>query len=61
MKSVAIGAIDATVDGQDKDFPVAMEGKATCEGTASSDPTTTTGGKFIQISGFLFLLILTVF
>ena len=64
VKSVAIGEIDATVAGEGKDFPVAMEGKATCEGTASSDPTTTTtttGGKFIQISGFLFLLILTVF
>lgn len=42
--------------------PVAMTGTATCEGTpASSDTTTPNGGKFIQISGFLFLLILTVF
>ena len=59
MKSVTVGKIEATV--ADGDFPVAMDGKATCEGTASSDPTTPNGNKFIQISGFLFLLILTVF
>lgn len=59
VKSVTVGKIEATV--ADGDFPVAMDGKATCEGTASSDPTTPNGNKFIQISGFLFLLILTVF
>ena len=58
VKTVVIGTITATV----AEGGVAMEGKATCEGTpASSDTTTTDSGKFIQISGFLFLLILTVF
>ena len=58
VKTVVIGTITATV----AEGGVAMEGKATCEGTpASSDTTTPDGGKFIQISGFLFLLILTVF
>ena len=55
VKTVVIGTITATV----AEGGVAMEGKATCEG--SSDTTTTDDGKFIQISGFLFLLILTVF
>ena len=58
VKTVVIGTITATV----AEGGVAMEGKATCEGTpASSDTTTTNSGKFIQISGFLFLFILTVF
>ena len=58
VKTVVIGTITATV----AEGGVAMEGKATCEGTpASSDTTTPDGGKFIQISGFLFLLILTLF
>ena len=55
VKTVVIGTITATV----AEGGVAMEGKATCEG--SSDTPTPDGGKFIQISGFLFLLILTVF
>ena len=61
VQSVAIAS--ATVAGDTGvTFPVAMSGTATCEGTpASSDTTTPDGGKFIQISGFLFLLILTVF
>ena len=61
VQSVAIAS--ATVAGDTGvTFPVAMSGSATCEGTpASSDTTTPDGGKFIQISGFLFLLILTVF
>ena len=54
MNSVTIGTITAT------GTPLEMTGTATCD-PASSDPTTPNSGKFIQISGFLFLLILTVF
>lgn len=64
VESVTIGKIKATVpaDVNEGKFPLSMDGKATCEGTpASSDTPTTNSGKFIQISGFLFLLILTVF
>ena len=53
VNSVVIGTITAT------GTPLEMNEKATCEG--SSDTTTPNSGKFIQISGFLFLLILTAF
>jgi hypothetical protein len=54
VKSVAIGTITAKV----AEGGVAMDGKATCEGSsASPDTTTPNSGKFIQISPFLFLLI----
>ena len=68
VKTVVIGTITATV----AEGGVAMEGKATCEGTTTTTTTTTTNttntttttteaAKFIQFSGFLFLFILTVF
>ena len=61
VQSVAIASATVAAD-TGVTFPVAMSGTATCEGTpASSDTPTPDGGKFIQISGFLFLLILTVF
>ena len=53
VNSVVIGTITAT------GTPLEMNEKATCEG--SSDTTTPYICKFIQISGFLFLLILTAF
>ena len=54
VKTVVIGTITATV----AEGGVAMDGKATCEGSsASPDTTTPNSGKFIQISPFLFLLI----
>ena len=58
-----------TIAGKDANgtFPVAMNGKATCHNTTTNTTTitintTNTGSNaFIQISGFIFLLILTVF
>ena len=55
-----------TIAGKDANgtFPVAMNGKATCHNTTTNTITITTNtdsNTFIQISGFIFLLILTVF
>jgi hypothetical protein len=68
VNAVAIGTITATVANSGT-FPLSMTGAATCEGTTTTTTTTTTNtdsnttdaGKFIQISAFLFLFILTVF
>ena len=67
VNAVAIGTITATP--KTGSYPLSMSGTATCEGTTTTtttnttntDSTTTDGGKFIQISAFLFLFILTVF
>lgn len=68
VNAVAIGSITATL--KSGTFPLSMTGTATCEGTTTTTTTTTTtntdsnttdAGKFIQISAFLFLFILTVF
>ena len=61
VQSVAITSVTVSA-ASGVSYPLSITEKATCEGTpASSDTTTTDGGKFIQISGFLFLFILTVF
>ncbi len=62
---VTIGSVKATV-ANSGNYPVSMTGNATCERTTTTtttntDPTTPNGDKFIQISAFLFMLILTVF
>ena len=58
-----------TIAGKDANgtFPVAMNGKATCHNTTTNtttitiNPTNTDSNTFIQISGFIFLLMLSVF
>ena len=60
VQSVAITSVTVSA-ATGVTYPLSINEKATCEGTASSDSSTPDGDKFIQISGFLFLLILTVF
>ena len=69
VQSVTIGGAAATA-ASGKTLPLAMSANATCEGTTTTtnttnttntDSTTPDAGKFIQISGFLFLFILTIF
>ena len=64
VQLVTIGNVNATV-ANSGNYPVSMSGNATCEGTTTTttntNTTTTDAGKFIQLSGFLFLFILTVF
>ena len=69
VQSVTIGGAPASA-ASGKTLPLTMSGNATCEGTTTTttttnttntDSTTTDAGKFIQISGFLFLFILTIF
>ena len=60
VQSVAITSVTVSA-ATGVTYPLSINEKATCEGTASSDPSTPDGDKFIQISGFLFLLILIVF
>ncbi len=59
VNSVSIAGKDANGT-----FPIAMNGKATCHTTTTNTTTITTNtdsNTFIQISGFIFLLMLTVF
>ena len=66
VQLVTIGNVNATV-ANSGNYPVSMSGNATCETTTNITNTTNTdsniskGDKFIQISAFLFMLILTVF
>ena len=60
VQSVAITSVTVSA-ATGVTYPLSINEKATCEGTPSSETTPTNNGKFIQISGFLFLLILTVF
>ena len=60
VQSVAITSVTVSA-ATGVTYPLSINEKATCEGTASSDSSTPDGDKFIQISGFLFLLILTAF
>ena len=64
VKSVTLGSVTATA-ATDKTLPISMSGTATCEGTTTTTTTTTTtstdNGKFIQISGILFLIIFILF
>ena len=64
VQSVSIGNVTATVANSGS-FPLNMTGTATCEGTTTTTTTTTTtstdNGKFIQISGILFLIIFILF
>lgn len=55
VQKVVIGTTEASV-ANNGNYPVTMTGKANCEGTPDSNPS-----QFIQISGLLFLLILTIF
>ncbi len=60
---VTIGSVKATV-ANSGNYPVSMSGNVTCgttTNTINTDPTTPNGDKFIQISAFLFMLMLTVF
>jgi len=60
VQSVAITSVTVSA-ATGVTYPLSINEKATCEGTPSSETTPTNNGKFIQISGFLFLLILTLF
>ncbi len=60
VQSVAITSVTVSA-ATGVTYPLSINEKATCEGTPSSDTTTTNSGKFNQISGFLVLLILTLF
>jgi hypothetical protein len=68
VQSVTIGGAAASA-ASGATLPLTMSANATCEGTTTTtttnttntDSTTTDAGKFIQISGFLFLFILTIF
>ena len=60
VQSVAITSVTVSA-ATGVTYPLSINEKATCEGTGSADTTTTNSGKFNQISGFLVLLILTLF
>ena len=60
VNSVAITSVTVSA-ANGVTYPLSITEKATCEGTPASAEPNPSNGKFIQISGFLFLLILTAF